>query len=80
MEGFREVCTTSSNDNFLLVQSYSVTIRKNPKKKKDFTEEEFLHKKINNKGVYVYYGVTEDIPEDACSLRQLWKFDSIKLK
>ena len=50
------------------------------KKKKDFTEEEFLHKKINNKGVYVYYGVTEDIPEDACSLRQLWKFDSIKLK
>ena len=29
--------------------------------------EEFLHKKINNKDVYVDYGATEDIPEDACS-------------
>ena len=32
--------------------------------------EEFLHMKINNKDVYVYYGATEDIPEDGCSLRQ----------
>ena len=31
--------------------------------------EVFLHTKINNKDVYVDYGATEDIPEDACSLR-----------
>ena len=35
--------------------------------------EEFLHTKINNKDVYVDYGVIEDIPEDGRSLRQyLW--------
>ena len=28
--------------------------------------EEFLHTKINNKDVYVNYGATEDILEDAC--------------
>ena len=32
--------------------------------------EEFLHKKVNNKDVYVNYGATEDIEEDARSLRQ----------
>ena len=36
----------------------------------NFTNEGFLHKKINNKDVYEDYGATEDIPEDACSLRQ----------
>ena len=36
-------------------------------------DEEFLHTKINNKDAYVDYGVTKDIPEDGCSLRQyLW--------
>ena len=30
-------------------------------------DREFLHTKINDKGVYVDYGATEDIPEDACS-------------
>ena len=30
-------------------------------------DKEFLHTKINNKDVYVEYGATEDIPEDACS-------------
>ena len=34
-------------------------------------DEEFLHKNINNKDVYIDYGFTEDIPEDAYSLR-LW--------
>ena len=44
-------------------------------------DEEFLHTKINNKDVYVYYGATEDIPEDACSLGQYGgRFDSIELK
>ena len=32
-------------------------------------DKEFLHTKINNKGDYVDYGATEDIPEDACSFR-----------
>ena len=32
-------------------------------------DEEFLHTKIDNNDVYVAYGATEDIPEDACSLR-----------
>ena len=31
--------------------------------------EEFLYKKINNRDVFADYGFTEDIPEDACSLR-----------
>ena len=32
--------------------------------------EEFLHTKINNKGVYVDYGdTTVDISEDACNFR-----------
>ena len=46
-------------------------------------DEEFLHTKINNKEVYVDYGATEDIPEDACSFRRQfygWRFDIIELK
>ena len=44
-------------------------------------DEEFLHTKINNKDVYVDYGATKDIPEDACSLRQHGRrFDSTELK
>ena len=38
--------------------------------KVDFTDEEFLHKKKNNKDVYVDYDTTEDISEDAWSLNQ----------
>ena len=33
-------------------------------------DKKFLHTKINNEGVYVDYGATEDIPEDACSFRR----------
>ena len=33
-------------------------------------DEDFLHIKINNKGVYVDYDATEDIPENACNLRR----------
>ena len=44
-------------------------------------DEEFLHTKINNIDVYVDYGATEDIPEDACIATQFgWRFDSIELK
>ena len=34
----------------------------------DFIKEEFLHKKMNKKEVYV--DATEDIPEDVCRLKQ----------
>ena len=44
-------------------QSESLVLRLCP-------DKEFLHTKINNKDVYVDYGATKDIPEDACSLRQ----------
>ena len=43
------------------------------------SDEEFLHKNINNRNVYAGYGSTEDIPEDAYSLR-LWRYDSVELK
>ena len=32
------------------------------------------------KDAYVDYGATDDIPEDACSLKAVWRFDSIELK
>ena len=35
-------------------------------------DEEFLHTKINNKDVYVGYGATKDIPEDACMM-EIWQ-------
>ena len=41
------------------------------------TDEEFLHKNLNNKDVYVDYGSTEDITEDAYSL-MLRRFDSVE--
>ena len=44
-------------------QSESLVLRVVP-------DEEFLHTEINNKDIYVDYGATEDMPEDACSLRQ----------
>ena len=44
-------------------------------------DEVFLHTKINSKDAYVDHGATEDIPEDACSLRQYGRrFDNIELK
>ena len=42
-------------------------------------DEEFLYKNINNRDIYVDYGSTEDIPEDAYSLR-LWRLDNVELK
>ena len=40
--------------------------------------EEFLDKKINKKDVYVDCGAREDIPEDACSLRQYGDLTALK--
>ena len=41
-------------------------------------EEVFLHKKINNKYMYVDYGSTKDIPEDGCSLRLYGDLTALK--
>ena len=38
--------------------------------KGDFTIDEFLHKEINNKDLYVADGATGDISGDTCILRQ----------
>ena len=43
-----------------------------------FAEEGFLYKKISKKDVYVDYGATADIPQDACSYA-VWRFDSIEV-
>ena len=52
-----------SSKNIQLLQSYIETYRKKLENVV-FDEEEFLHKKISNKHVYVDYGVIADIPED----------------
>ena len=45
------------------------------------SDKEFFHNKISNTYVYVDYGASKDIPEDAGSLRQYGlRFDSIELK
>ena len=43
------------------------------------SDEEFLHKNISKIDVYVDYGSTEDILENAYSLR-MWRFDSVEVK
>ena len=47
-----------------LIQSYIETYRKKLEEVV-FIEEEFLYKKISKKDVYVDYGATADIPQDA---------------
>ena len=59
MEGFREASIQRGwNDSERLVPR-AVAV----------PDEEFLHKKINNRDLYVDYGSTKDIPDNACSLR-----------
>ena len=57
-EGFRPV--TEAFIQRAWKQSESLVLRVVP-------DKELLHTKINNKGIYVDYVATEDIPEDACS-------------
>ena len=67
MEGYREVFTqrrSNGPERFVL---------------RAVPNEEFLHKYVNNRNVYVDYGSTEDIQEDAYSLK-LWRFDNAELK
>ena len=70
----------SSSDNFQLAHTGFVTYRKKLEEC-EFVNKEFLHKKINNKDVYVDYDAVEDIPEGACRwLRQYGGFYSTELK
>ena len=59
-----EIRIAISSKNIQLLQSYIKTYRKKLENVV-FDEEEFLHKKISNKDVYVDYGAIADIPEDA---------------
>ena len=65
----------------IIFSLYSVTLpilEKNSQKKKDFPDESFLHKKINNKDFSVGYSATEHIPEEACNLRQYEDLTALK--
>ena len=64
MEGLNDICTAISSKNIQLLQSYIVTYRKKLEEVA-FVEVEFLYKKISKKDVYVDYGATADIPQDA---------------
>ena len=52
MEDLNEIRTAIISENIQLLQSYIVTNRKKLEEKV-FAKEEFLHKKIRNKDVYV---------------------------
>ena len=64
MEGLNEIRTAIRSENIQLLQSYIATYRKKLEEVV-FVEEEFLYKKISKKDVYVDYGATADIPQDA---------------
>ena len=64
MECLNEIRTTISSENIQLLQSYIATYRKKLEEVV-FVEEELLYRKISKKYVYVDYGATTDIPEDA---------------
>ena len=64
MEGLNEIRTAISSENIQLLLSYIVAYRKKLEEVV-FVQEEFLHKKLSNKDVYVDYGAMADIPEDA---------------
>ena len=63
-EGLNEIHTASGGENIELLQSHIATYRKTLKEVL-FLEEKFLYKKITKKDVYMNYGATADIPEDA---------------
>ena len=64
MEGLDEIRTATSSENIQLLQSYIATYR-NKLEEVAFVEEEFLYKKISKKDVFVDYGATADISQDA---------------
>ena len=64
LEGLNEIRTAISSENIQLLQSYIATYREKLEEVV-FLEEELLYKKISKKDVYVDYGATADIPQDA---------------
>ena len=76
-DSFNEIRTSISSESIQLLQSYIVTYKKKLEEV-FFVEEGFLYKKISKKRVYVHYGATVDISQDACS-EAVWKFDNIEV-
>ena len=66
MEGLNEIHTAIINENIQILQNYIATYRKKLEEVV-FAEEEFPYEKISKKDVYVDYGATADIPQDAVS-------------
>ena len=64
VEGLNDIRTAISSRNIELLQSNIATDWKKLKEMV-FVEEEFLYKKISKKDVYVDYGATADISQDA---------------
>ena len=63
-DSLNKIRTAINSENIQLLQSDIVTYRKKLEEVV-FVEEEFLYKKISKKDVYVDYGATTDIPQDA---------------
>ena len=76
-DSLNEIRTAISSENIQLLQSYIATCEKKLEEVV-FVEEGFLYKKISKGGVYVHYGATVDISQDACS-EAVWGFDSIEV-
>ena len=64
MEGLNDIGTAISSKYIQLLQSYIATYRKKLKEVV-FVEEEFLYNKISKRDIYVDYGATAYIPQDA---------------
>ena len=65
-DSLNEIRTAIISENIQQLQSYIATYKKKLEEVV-FAEEGFLYKKISKKDVYVDYGATADIPQDACS-------------
>ena len=72
MKDLNEIRTAISSENIQFLQSQIATYSKKFEEVV-FIEEGFLYKKISKKDVYVKYGATADIPQDA--VKEL-RFDS----
>ena len=64
MEGLNDIGTAISSKYIQLLQSYIATYRKKLKEVV-FVEEEFLYNKISKRDIYVDYGATAYIRQDA---------------
>ena len=64
MESLIEIRNPINIENIQLLQSYIATYRKKLEETV-FVEEQFLYEEISKKNVYVDYGATADILQDA---------------